>query len=289
MYLLFDVGGTNTRLSISSDHETIGDQKTIPTPLDFESGVRAIVQTAKDLSGGNQIIAAAGSIAGPIDRARTRLLNAPNLPDWINKPLVAKLSQWLCVPVMLENDAALGALGEAVYGAGKGYEIVAFVSIGTGAGGARCVRGKIDASARGFEPGHQIINQGGPSCGCGARGDLESYVSGAAFKKRYGRDARDIADPAIWDEAAHWLAIGLNNVAVLWSPDVIVLGSSMARRIPVDLIRLRLKETLKIFIEPPPLEIASLGDRSGLYGAIALLNSQNLDSANSPISTDGAF
>ena len=86
------------------------------------------------------------------------LVNAPHLPGWIRKPFSERLKAELACPVFLENDSAIVALGEAHHGAGKGDDIMAYLTVSTGMGGARIVHGAIDVNVFGFEPGHQYID-----------------------------------------------------------------------------------------------------------------------------------
>ncbi len=274
MLLLFDIGATKTRLAVSEDGENFGVPKILQTPKDFDTGVELIKTEVFNLCEGREIKMAAGGVKGALDKEKSRLLSAPILTDWINKPLKENLSKILGAPVFLQNDSAMVGLGEAVYGVGAGYKIVAYITISTGVGGARIVSGKIDENSFGFEPGHQIINFGGPDCSyCHSPGHLEEYISGAAFERRYGKKPYEITDAGIWDETAKLLAYGLNNTIVHWSPDIVVLGGSMMKEIgiPVERVCFHLKNILKFFPELPVIEKAGLKDNGGLYGALAFL------------------
>lgn len=280
MYILFDIGGTKMRLTGSRDGKTFGEAMKVPTPRDnFEEGIRTFADTAHRIAGGETIEGAAGGIAGPFDSTKSMLVNAPNIPGWNRKPLKEELEKALGCNVHLENDTAAVGLGEAHAGAGKGAEIMVYITVSTGVGGARIVDGRVDANRFGCEIGHHIINADDRiSCiSCKAdRGELESYVSGTAFRRKFGTDAFKVDDDAAWESAARLLAIGLNNVAVFWSPDVIVIGGSMVagtsgRVIPFERIEYHYERTLTIFPERPELRKAELGDIGGLYGALALL------------------
>ena len=154
-------------------------------------------------------------------------------------------------------------LGEARYGAGKSYEIVAYLTISTGVGGAKISGGAIDESAIGFELGAEIID---------GTHTLEELISGAAVERKYGMHPRDISDAKVWSELAHYLAIGLNNCIVHWSPDCVIVGGSMMNEIGIHLpaVETELKKILTVYGSVPPLLHASLGDLGGLYGALAL-------------------
>jgi predicted NBD/HSP70 family sugar kinase len=273
MYLLFDIGGTKMRVAFSRDGKVFGEPMIIPTPQDFRKGILLFRDAALELSGGGKIEAVAGGIAGPLDREKTMLVNSPHISGWIKKPLKKKLQEVLKAPVYVENDAAMVGLGEAAYGKGKGRKIVVYMTVSTGVGGSRIIDGKIDESAMGFEPGHQIIDPAGTLCPeCkSVPGYLERYISGSAIEKRYKKKAYEISDPKVWEEEARFLAYGLNNTIVHWSPDIVILGGSVAGKVPLDRVRFHLGRIVKIFPKLPPIRKAVLGDVGGLYGALHFL------------------
>lgn len=274
MYLLFDIGGTNMRIAVSSDGKTIGHAKTVPTPKDFEEGLNTIKQVADELASGQRIEAVAGGVAGPLDKDKTMLVSSPHVGGWVNRPLKTELEKLFNCSVHLENDAALAGLGEAAHGAGVNHKIVAYLTISTGVGGGRVVNKKIDENSLGFEPGHQIIVVDGQPCNCGGKGHLEAYVGGLYLQKKYGQKGEDIKDPNIWDQVAKYLAIGLNNVTTLWSPDIIVLGGALTQSIPFEKVKKYLQEFSTILPQIPEIKIATLGHEAGLHGALAYLNQQ---------------
>jgi predicted NBD/HSP70 family sugar kinase len=279
MNIVCDIGGTNMRLARSDDGTNFGEPIIVATPKDFDAGMQAFKDAVAALSKGEKIEALAGGIAGPLDRPRSTLLSAPNLPGWIGKPVKSALEEITGAPVYLENDTAMVGLGEAVVGAGKGANIVAYVTISTGVGGVRIVHGKIDVSAYGFEPGHQIIDAGGRlrESSVGGQGvDFEGMISGTSLTTRYGKKPYELTEDSFWDEMARLAAYGLNNTIVHWSPDVVVLGGSMMKKIGIKVERVRehLKGILHIFPEHPRIEHSELGDLGGLHGSLAYLRSR---------------
>ncbi len=271
MYLIFDIGGTHTRLAVSEDNQSLTLTTIRDTPQSFAEGMTLIQKTAAEITHGKTIEAVAGDVAGPLSQDKSYLVNAPHLKDWIKKPLKEELEKRLNAPVYLENDAALVGLGEAMQGSGKDHAIVMYMTVSTGVGGARIVDGKIDKNAMGFEPGHQIIDINGPLCPtCNIPGHLESYISGAALKKKYGKKPEDISDKYVWDDVAYYLAFGIHNSLLHWSPDVIVLGGSMMKSISLDKVTENLHKILTIFPKVPLLKRAELDDRGGLYGALSM-------------------
>src|SRR3989344_6957641 len=152
MLLVFDIGGTKIRIASSSDGENISDPIIFPTPQNFEEAIEQFKKIAFDLSNGQKIDKVAGGVRSPLDKEKSMFISNSILPSWINKPLKQQLEQNLNTEVYLENDAALVGLGEANFGAGKNKNIVAFITVSTGVGGARLVNKSIDKNALGFEP-----------------------------------------------------------------------------------------------------------------------------------------
>lgn len=262
MYLLFEVGGTKTRIGFSQDNQNITGSQIIPSSQEFED----FVQKLRKLSPG-KIDGVSGGLPGVLNEERSLLLASPHLPGWVSKPVKEILSDSFQASVFLENDAALGALGEAVKGAGVGHSIVSYVTIGTGIGGARVVDGKIDKKVLGFEPGHQIIDLGGV--------EFEQYISGTALAKEFGKPSDQIEDPKVWDEAARRLAIGLNNIILLWSPNILILGGGLMQRISIGRIRFHLSQTVKLFPKLPEIAASRLGELAGIHGSLEYLK-QNI-------------
>lgn len=271
MYFVFDIGGTNMRMAVSAHGKSIQASKIIPTASEFEQGIRILKQTALELSGGEKIIGVAGGIAGTLNQGKSMLVSSPHIKGWIMKPFKSELEKIFGCEVILENDACLAGLGEAIKGSGAGKKIVAYITIGTGVGGARIVEGNIDKNTLGFEPGHQVIIPDGNLCNCGGNGHLETYVGGFYIERDYGQKAQDLKDEKVWDKIAKYLSIGLNNVIVHWSPDIVVLGGSVMNSISLDKIITHLNEQLKIFPKAPQIVKASLGDNADLFGALHLL------------------
>lgn len=272
MYFLFNIGATNTRAAFSQDGETIETIVLFPTPQNFDEAVRLLAKAAKDGSQGEHIMLGVGGVAGAFDKEKSALLGAPNLPQWVGKPLRDKLAKAIGARFYLENDAALEGLGEAVKGAGKGKDITAYLTIGTGVGGVRIVDGKIDANSMGFEPGHQIISPMGRACACGGFGHLEAYISGTAIEKKFHKKPEEIDDERMWNEIAEHFARGINNTLVFWSPDMVVLGGSLMKKISITNIESHLKNMIKIFPSLPPVKNALLGEKAGLEGALVYIN-----------------
>lgn len=276
-YILFDIGGTNTRVAVSEDLTTYTDSVHFKTPKTFEEGVAAIVDATQKLTS-KEIRAMAGGIRGTLDTDKSELAYDSVLTGWIEQPLADTLKKKCKTAVYLENDAAIAGLGEAHFGAGKGHEIVAYHTVSTGVGGAKIENGVIDSYHVGFEPGHQVLDIDRTILGEDITPTLEHLVSGSAIEERMGTKPYEIPQSdAIWDQLAYYLAHGLRNTVLYWSPDIIVLGGSMILgdpRILLDDIQRHANEIFGEDISCPLIADGELGDLAGIYGGMARLQNE---------------
>jgi glucokinase len=271
MYILLDIGGTNMRLATSYDKENLQEEKAFPTPQNFTQAIELIAEYVRKEDSAQTEKSICCGVPGVLNKDKKSLFSAPHLPDWNNKPLHDRLSEIIHGPVYMENDADLAGLGEAEKGAGKDFRIVAYVTVSTGVGGARIVDRRIDAYAWGFEPGHQYIDADASITG--KESTLEQLVAGSGIQTRFGKEAKDIDDPKVWDELTKYLSYGLTNIIMLWSPDVLVLGGAIINsgKISVDKLKENLRNLVKV--HPPDVEIrkSQLGDKAGLIGGLHYL------------------
>jgi len=274
-YILFDIGGTKTRIAVANCETQFEAPIKFETPQSYREGFEAITKAIDTLLPHHKITAIGGGIRGPLNHEKTGIISETKLHDWVGRNFVQDLTKRYGVPVFLENDTAIVGLGEALFGAGKGYDIVAYHTVSTGVGGARFVHGKLDVSSIGFEPGHQELDIDRSIFGHAVKHTLENLVSGTALEHRRGKKPYEISqDDPVWDELASYLAHGIKNTIVYWSPDIIVLGGSMLvgdPRIFLSDIQKHTEEVLGDLLPCPKIVNAELKDEGGLYGAMALL------------------
>ena len=280
-YIICDIGGTTTRIAQASEESLTMDPIFFPTEQDFTKELHLLKEHITSMHMNEPIHSMVVGLPGALSKDKSTLYKAPHLPDWNGRPLRDELSQAFQTPVFLESDAALVGLGEAVYGAGKGQRIVAYLTISTGVGGARIVDEKIDAATYGFEPGHQFIAlpdlQGAylPQCTvCPLPGHLEAFVGGEALHHRHepGR-LRDVLTDQEKTDAARYLAFGIYNMLMFWSPGIVVLGGGLIVHDVIDLdeVRKNLRIINSIIPELSLLVKGELRDVGGLYGGIAYM------------------
>lgn len=270
MYIVFDIGATNIRFARVLNSEKIDEPIIEPNPQQYEKSREIMKEIIGRISGGEKIEGMVGGIAGVLSSDRTFVYNSPNLPDWNNKPLVKDLEKISGAPVILYNDAELTALGEAVYGAGRGSRTCAYMTISTGIGGALVVEGEVLKTHLNVEPGHQIIDYKNNT-------SLHQLISGREIEKEYGEKAKDIDDPILWNKVETILAVGLHNAIVFWSPDTFVLGGGIMKDLDIPDLENILNRRMSIYAELPRFVRAELGSFNGLYGGLAHVKKHFLD------------
>ena len=253
--LVIDVGGTWTRVGRAEGKKLVS-HRVFKTPRQWRVARQAFVLATGELFRGCKVKDVVIGLPGMFDGHRSILRRAPNLRGWEIYPIKRDLERIFQATVRLENDAALGALGEATHGAGRGFAIVGYLTVGTGVGGARVVDQRIDRAGNSFEPGQKIVDAGHT---------LEQQIGGRSLAKRY-RSQWPRLSVSQWNTVTKQLANGLTSLAVRWSPDIFVLGGSVVLKGKIRFDHLRPFLRQKLQSEPPKIRRSKLGDLSGLWG-----------------------
>ena len=213
---------------------------------------------------------------GPVDFRNQRVAFSTHVGGWTDFHLTEFLSSALGVPAIMDNDANVGALGEANFGAGRGHSPLFYMTLSTGIGGGIYSDGEIWRGADGWagEIGHLTIRPDGPECLCKARGCFERMCCGLWLERDYGRPAEELLrEPAFVERYVVDLAQGLKAAVMLLNPARIVIGGGIAKAGAglFDPLRAELRRQItewsRARIDVVP---AALGDDSVLYGALAL-------------------
>ncbi|MFI5045858.1 MAG: ROK family protein [Acidimicrobiia bacterium] len=178
-----DLGGTNLRVGVVDADATVVGQRRMPTPATLDEIVAAIAGHVAELRHDRPDAVGLGvGAAGMVDRAGT-IHYSPNVRAFTHAPVQERLLDVLAMPVAVDNDANVAALGELTHGAAHGYDDVLLVTLGTGVGGGVVVNGTVLRGAHGFgaEIGHFQVDPDGPLCACGERGHWEAVASGTAL------------------------------------------------------------------------------------------------------------
>ena len=276
MYILFDIGKTKMRIARYDGGDEFYKPVILDTPLGFNEMIKLFSSEIKKITKKEKIKSVVGGIGAPLNKEKTATLSV----RWAGLPLKEKLEKAVDASVFLENDSAMVALGESHYGAGIDIDIMAYVTISTGVGGARVVGGILDKAYLGFEPGKLVIDSDSSLCEECEGSTFEDYVSGSSVEKRFNKKPYEILENKLWEEELpKYLAYGLNNITVLWSPNAIVLGGSMIVGNPAISIKKTeeyLKNILAVYPKIPQIKKAKLGAVGGLYGAMEYIKQNNL-------------
>ncbi|NDL67218.1 ROK family protein [Anaerotalea alkaliphila] len=307
-----DLGGTNIAAAIVDEEGKVLRQGSTPTLREREAG--AIVgdmamlcldlMEKQGLQAGDIHSIGIGS-PGIVDNDRGMVVYANNLP-FRETDLRSAIQSYINVPVYMGNDANVAAYGEYSSGAGKIYDDLVAITLGTGVGGGVIVHGEIITGSfnAGAELGHIVMKKGGNLCTCGRKGCWETYSSATAII----RDAREAAkahpesllnrlvggdlekmnakvpfdaaqagDPAaqaVVDSYIDDLATGLMNIVNIFQPQVIVLGGGVSAQKDNLLVPLREKMVGETYggeeMLKTVLKVAELGNDAGLIGAAML-------------------
>lgn len=245
-------------------------------------------------------------VPGIVDFDLGVVLSSPNLPTWEGFNIKEFLQKKTNLPVILNNDANVAALGESIFGSGKKYQNMIMITLGTGVGGGIIIDKKIyDGNKHlGAELGHMVIELNGRQCGCGRKGCFEAYASATALIKdtkeameknpnselhRVYEELKDVSArnafvaarrgdevaSRVVDNYVMYLCEGLLNYCNIFRPEAIILSGGVANE--GEYLLNRIKEYLKereygMHLSPKvEVDIASLGYDSGKIGAACLV------------------
>ena len=297
-----DIGGTHIRAALYEPNSItpIAHQRT--RSLANEPGVYDRLKQAIESVWSQDGVKAIGIASpGPLDPHTGTILATPNIPEWQNFPLTAKLSQHFNVPAYLDNDANMAGLAEYRFGAGKGHENLVYLTISTGIGGGVISHGCLLQGFHGMgaELGHMIIDPNGPLCGCGKRGHIESFSSGPSIARYVNEQlaagrksslqsqpiagtvqiaeaarAGDALAISAFERAGHYLGIAVANYLAIFDPSILIFGGGVSQ--VGDLLFKPFEESLRKhtfhphYLDNLVITKAALGDDAGLLGALAL-------------------
>lgn len=307
-----DVGGTKVSFCIGDSEGVIHVSKRVAADSlgSPETGLPKIVELIGDLLSDENIeiedIRAIGlALPGPVSTKKEMILNPPNMPKWVNVPIVQYLREKLGRPVFMDNDANAGVLGEWEFGGAKHVNNLVYLTMSTGMGGGVIIDGKLlqGATDTAGEVGHYILDPKGPKCPCGQRGCFEAFCGGLnashLLQERVKKNKQSLileeaegnieaidmkcllnavkkSDPLaleFWEEYIERLAQGIGILLQTLNPDAIILGTIAAHN--KQLVMQPLQEALPHYAWRAPLEHCrveptELGSDLGKLGALAV-------------------
>ena len=243
---------------------------------------------------GVRMVAAGISVPGVVRRSDGLVHEAPNL-HWTDVPLGERFGSVFEVPIMVGNDAELGALAEHLRGTARGSSDAVYVSADVGVGGGVISSGSALRGTAGYlgELGHMVIHPGGLPCYCGSRGCWETEVGERALCRALGlregsprgavvaelRSSSSVR--ARLDSFAEWLTLGLVNVVNVLGPELVVLGD-LFTALPASLIAdvadsVRERSLVSRAVGGTRIVVSTLGADVTLLGAAELAFEPVLD------------
>ncbi len=301
-----DLGGTKLLGVVADGAGTVVAETLHPSGDGAEAVLAGVVGAIRELTAAVPDAEAVGvGVAGMVDFAGC-VRYAPNIPGIEGLALGPRLEQACGLPVTVDNDANVAALGEVLHGAARGRHEVLLLTFGTGIGGGIVTAGRVLRGGHGVaaEVGHFTIDPDGPPCACGARGHWEAFASGTALGRmgreaaergeapgvvaRAGGDAAAVTGTLVGESAAagepdglallhayaRWVAIGLGGLVNIFDPELVVVSGGLVTL--GDVLLDPIRAALPAFVEAPehrvvPLVVgAELGHRAGAIGAAAL-------------------
>lgn len=303
-----DIGATHITILLANfTAHVIGE---IEAQINISAGPHEVLNKAdellrmllKDHGMEMQNLAAIGlGVPGPVVAGAGMVSEPPIMPGWDKFPINDYVKSMWNVPVTVNNDAELGAIGEWAYGAGRGERNLAYIKVGRGIGAGLIMDGMIYRGSNGSagEIGHVTINENGPLCSCGNNGCLEAMAGGNAVAKKAielvnkGRRTElaqiqpvnsissgdvisaackgDLVAQQIFVDAGHHLGTAIAALVNLFNPDIVIIGGNVARigDLLLDPIRQTVQaRSLKMASAKLRISTALLGKRSSGMGAV---------------------
>ncbi len=295
-----DVGATKVLVSLASAEGRLSEWQILrfDTPSDPSALVHQVAaafgKLISDQAPDRSLAAVCVAAPGPLDSDAGVIVSFHNR-DWVNVPLGQMLATAVGVPVRIEDDATAAALGEALAGAGEGFDPMAYLTLSSGIGSGLVIGGRSMRGAHGLagEIGHLVIDPTGPPCGCGRRGDVEAYAGGLSLARRAAglwhgggmpepvtaADVFALAEGgetfalALVSEASEAVSRAIAALAAVADPARIVVGGAIGLAHP-GFVALAAERARDLCMRESgaciDVVLAGLGERSCLVGAAIL-------------------
>ena len=262
MYLGIDIGGTKTIVASLDDNGVIQESFRFPTPQRYPDFLKELADTVDKLAT-KSFTAAGVGVPSKIDRAHGIAIAGGRLP-WKNVPVQKDIEALVHCPTIIDNDANLAGLSEAMLL--KEFRKVLYITISTGIGTGYIVDQQIDPSMADSEGGEMLLEHSGKL------EQWQDFASGQAIVRRFGKRASEITDNHTWRTIAHDVSLGIIDLVAVIQPDIIVLGGGVGAH--YDKFKSFLDEYLKTYETPlltiPPIRQAVRPELAVVYGGFDL-------------------
>lgn len=301
-----DLGGTKISGALANFNGDIIAKYTLPTKAEDgeEAVLEGIISVGEMVLGESKVnkdnvLAIGIGCPGILNVKEGKIITAPNLP-FRNFNVVKSLKDKFNIPVYLDNDANVAAIGEYVFGAGKGTNNMVFITVSTGIGGGAVLNGRTyrGNTCNALEIGHMTLEKEGPRCNCGNYGCAEALASGTAIGRAANEAIKkgektslahyekvtsfevfkeaekgDELAQKVLNKALNYLGICVANVITSFDPEVVIIGGGVSKggQIVFDKINEVVKaRCFESMWKSTSIVPAALGTDAGVIGAIAL-------------------
>lgn len=284
--LAFDIGGTEIKYSFCDENFNLTEKKSIPTNA-HEGGRRIIERVVEIIKSCDGVARVGISTAGQVDSVKGEIVYATDsIPGYTGTKIKEIVEAETGIPTAVENDVNSAAIGEAVFGAAKGFSDFICLTYGTGIGGAIYLNNRLFTgnSFSAGEFGHIVTHAGGRECTCGGCGCYETYASAGALvkdvKEKTGREMNGIEifenfdNPEIRSVIDEWIdeiVIGLKGLVYIFNPSLIVAGGGIMNEAYItDEVNKRLQKELMASFRKVRVVKAQMGNDANKLGAAYL-------------------
>jgi predicted NBD/HSP70 family sugar kinase len=259
MLVTVDTGGTKTLVASFLEDGSIAKRVKFPTPKDQPTYVAQLVESIQYIADGGPIDAIVVAFPGVVKDNVAIWCPHLNWEKFDVRPPLKK--QFGDIPVLVEHDANLGGLGE-VRLLETPPPSALYVTISTGIGTGYITNGEINDGIRTSEGGHSLVEFDG------VVQEWESFASGSAIYKTYGKYGKDIDDRRTWYQIADRISRGFLALVPAIQPDAIIIGGSMGTHFPkyADQLLGILREKLPAHIPVPQFIKARHPEEAVIYG-----------------------
>jgi glucokinase-like ROK family protein len=293
-----DFGHTHLRVAVADlSHDILAERgRALDVDHSAEDGMAAagkLVGEVLEEAGieRDRVLGVGMGLPGPINSSTGTVGSSAILPGWVGIDAADEMGQRLGLPVQVENDANLGALGEFVWGSGQGHSELIYIKLSSGVGAGLLLGGRLYRGAGGTagEIGHTPAVRGDAICRCGSRGCLETVASARSIaellsdsrgeevsSKRLLELAKE-DDPAahrLIGEAGREIGRAVAYLCNVVNPDVVIVGGEMSAA--GETITQPVEESIRRWAIPSAAEDVEvvagvLGERAELLGSLALV------------------
>lgn len=265
MYLAIDIGGTKTLLARMNKQGKIEESFKFPTPQNYEEFSKILAENIDKITT-TTWSAVCVALPGRVDREKGVGVAFGNLP-WLNVPIRDDIKKVAKCEVIIENDVKLAGLSEARLLKPKRHKAV-YLTISTGISDGIIINNVIDPDLQDSEAGHMLFERDGQLV------TWESFASGKAIVKRFGKLASEQNDPSVWKIIARDFAIGIIDIIANIQPDIVIIGGGVGshfHKYEKPLMK-ELKKYENPMVPIPPVVAAKNPEEAVIFGCYELIS-----------------